>query len=348
MTKTELFITLFEVPPAIQPYVDVFATPEEIDLIVAMDGRPMDAVQAAKALDMGVEEAERFLEACYRRHVVHRVVAGKKVGYIFEHEEIGDKSLRYIPARFYDRLDELSMYGNWNDIPDEVRQEISDWWLKDYVEKVAPVVEKIKKDPDAYQQIKQKDFLLLEEALEQVEKAGVHAVLNCDCRCSVQGCDRMAESCIRLDDGARYTIERGLGRAVTKEECKAAVLATDREGLMHIGTRQREGHGLFGFCNCCTCCCFPLRSSGMLDSDRVYPRVHYAAVRRDEDCTHCGLCVRRCQYGAFFRDGTEIIVKDRNKDKKRKKVAFDPARCYGCGLCRTSCPVECIGMTPLT
>ena len=37
------------------------------------------------------------------------------------------------------------------------------------MEKIAPVVARIKRDPDAYQQIKQKDFLLLDEALAQVE-----------------------------------------------------------------------------------------------------------------------------------------------------------------------------------
>ncbi len=75
------------------------------------------------------------------------------------------------------------------------------------------------KRPDAYQQIKQKDFLLLEQALDQVERAHIHAVVNCDCRCSTQGCNRMIESCIRLDEGARYTLDRGIGRRLTREAC---------------------------------------------------------------------------------------------------------------------------------
>lgn len=344
MDRLETFIRLFEIPPAIQPYVAVFADEVEIDLIIAMNGNPMGVEEVAQALGMTRGAASDLLERSYRRHVVHQEVDGKKVGYIFDYQETGGKPIRYIPARFYDRLDELSMYGDWDRIPEAVREEIADWWLKDYAEKIAPVVERIKKDPDAYQQIKQKDFLLLEQALEQVEKAEYHAVVNCDCRASTEGCSRMLESCIRLDDGARYTVERGLGREVSKEACKQIVLRTDREGLMHIGTLRTEGAGLFGFCNCCTCCCFPLRSSSLLDSDRVYPRVHYVAEKDDEGCTHCGICIKRCQYGAFSRDERRVVAV---KGKERKAVVLDPSRCYGCGLCRTACPKDCIRMQPL-
>lgn len=343
MEKINRFIALFGVPPAIVPYVTLFAEPEEIDLIVAMGGKTCSAAQVSRLCNIAPELAEPSLERAYRRHFVHREVEGHKVGYIFDYVDAADKSVRYIPARFYDRLDELAMYGDWDAIPADVRQEVTDWWLGEYIDKIAPVVENIKKDPDAYQQIKQKDFLLLHEALDQVEAADYHAVLNCDCRSSTQGCSRMLESCIRLDDGARYTVERGLGRRLTKEACKRALLAMDRDGLMHIGTRQWQGHGLFGFCNCCTCCCFPLRASSRLDSDRVYPRVHHLARRNDTRCTHCGVCVKRCYYGAFYHDGGTVSI----KGKTRKAVGFDPLKCYGCGLCMTGCPKGCIDMQPL-
>ncbi len=344
MDRLNTFIKLFDIPPAIQPYVTVFADEDEIDLIIAMNGSSMGVEDVAQVLNMSMDDASVFLERCYMRHVVHREVDGQKVGYIFEHQDSKGKVVRYIPARFYDRLEELSMYGDWDQIPESVREEIADWWLKDYAEKVAPVVEKIKKDPDAYQKIKQKDFLLLEQALEQVEKAEYHAVVHCDCRASTEGCSRMLEACIRLDDGARYTVERGIGRPVTKEECKQIVLRTDREGLMHIGTLQAEGTELFGFCNCCTCCCFPLRSSKLLDSDRVYPRVHYVAQKAETDCNHCGICIKRCQYGAFSKDASQLV---NIKGKERKAVVLDASLCYGCGLCRTACPKSCIEMKAL-
>jgi NAD-dependent dihydropyrimidine dehydrogenase PreA subunit len=51
----------------------------------------------------------------------------------------------------------------------------------------------------------------------------------------------------------------------------------------------------------------------------------------------------RCPYGAFHHDGSTILM----NGKRRKAVVFDPAKCYGCGLCRTGCPIGCIEMRPL-
>jgi ferredoxin len=343
MSKLAKFNELFEVPPAMRQYAELIVTPLEMDLILAMNGQSMSAQQVAQAMNLTSEQAQELMDQAYKRHVVNKEVDGQKVGYIFDYIDETGKEIRYIPAKFYDRLDHLTMYDNWNDIPEEVRKQISDWWLRGYAEKIAPVVEKIKEDPDAYQQIKQKDFLLLEEALQQVEAAEFHAVVNCDCRSSEQACDRMVETCIRFDDGARYTVERGLGRVLTKEECKEVVINTDRDGLMHIGTKDMQ-HGLFGFCNCCTCCCFPLRASKILDSEKVYPRVHYQAVRKESNCNHCGRCVKRCQFKAFHFDGSKVEI----KGKQRKHVSFDPQLCFGCGLCANACPSEAIEMKKIT
>jgi len=343
MTKIERFNILFKVPPAMRQYIELVVEPHEVDLILAMDRETLDSAEISRRMGWTAEEATTLLTRAYQRHVVTKVVAEKPVNYVFDYVEQQGREVRWAPAKFYDRLDPLTMQENWTDIPEEVRREISEWWLQGYLEKVTPIIEEIKKDPDAYFQIKQKDFLLLEEALEQVEAAEFHVVLNCDCRSSEMACNHMREGCIRFDDGARYTIERGLGRVVSKEECKQVVIATDRDGLMHIGGRSWREHGLFGFCNCCSCCCFPLRASERLGSAKKYPRVHYRAERDMAGCIQCGVCVGRCPFQAFHHDGGRVEI----KGKSRRRVAFDPERCYGCGLCATACPVDVIRMRPL-
>lgn len=339
----ELFNTLFQVPEPMRQYIDLVVTPVEMQLVIALNGETLAATDIAARMGWTVEETDDFLTLCYKRHVVTKVIGEKNVNYVFDYVDENDQVLRYGPARFYDRLDPVTMQENWSDIPEEVRKEISEWWLNGYVDKVRPIVEKIKEDPEAYFQIKQKDYLLLEEALDQVEAAEFHVVVNCDCRSSEQACNHMREGCIRFDDGARYTIDRGLGRVVSKEECKEVVINTDRDGLMHIGARGWKEHGLFGFCNCCTCCCFPLRTSVKLKSEKKYPRVHYQARQDLETCIHCGLCTKRCPFGAFYRDGETIEVNGKN----RKRVSFDPEKCFGCGLCATACPTSSIDMKPL-
>ncbi len=342
MTRIEAFNELFQVPPAMRRYIELVIEPGEIDLILAMNGETLDAAEVGKRLGLDPEAAETFLLRAYRRHVVSKVVDGKTVNYVFDYVEEKNRKLRFAPARFYDRLDPVTTEENWTDIPEDVRKEISQWWLDNYVEKVKPVVEKIKENPDAHFQIKQTDFLLLEEALAQVEAANFHVVLNCDCRSAELACNHMRESCIRFDDGARYTIERGLGRVVSKEECKEIVINTDRDGLMHIGATSRPGEALFGFCNCCTCCCFPLRAAELLQSQKTYPRTHFVAQRNLDTCVHCGLCTKRCPFSAFRHDGQKIEI----EGKKRRRVIFDAEACRGCGLCATACPVSAIEMKP--
>ena len=344
MEKLTQFNEMFKVPPAMRPYIEQVIEPWEMDLILVMAGETLEAGEIGSRMGWSQTEIPELLTRAYERHIITKIVADKSVGYIFDYVDPAGKTVLWAPAKFYDRLDPLTMQENWSDIPEDVRKEISEWWLNGYLEKVTPIIEQIKDDPEAYFQIKQKDFLLLEEALEQVEAAKFHVVVNCDCRSSEMACNHMKEGCIRFDDGARYSIERGLGRVVSKEECKRIVIETDRDGLMHIGGKGWKEHGLFGFCNCCTCCCFPLRASFRLGSQKKYPRVYSMADRNFDRCSHCGICTRRCPFGAFFRDGSRIEI----NGKKRKAVAFDPEKCFGCGLCATACPEEAIQMTPLT
>lgn len=343
MRKIEKFIELFQVPPAMRGYIELVVEPREIDLILAMNGDCLDAAEVGARLGLTAEAAGKFLLRAYRRHVVSKVVDGRTVNYVFDYLDEKDRPVYFAPARFYDRMDPLTIEENWTDIPEQVRREISQWWLDGYIEKVAPIVERIKADPEAYFQIKQKDFLLLEEALAQVERAELHVVVNCDCRSAEMACNHMRESCIRFDDGARYTIERGLGRVVSKAECKEIVINTDRDGLMHIGDRYWHGHNLFGFCNCCTCCCFPLRTAPRLHSEKKYPRTHFVAQTDPDACNHCGICVKRCQFGAFRRAPQKLQI----AGKMRRPVVFDAQSCYGCGLCASACPTGAIAMQPL-
>ncbi|MFH1135133.1 MAG: 4Fe-4S binding protein [Pseudomonadota bacterium] len=343
MIDLEKFNELFHVPPAMRKYIKLVVEPREMELILALNGETLDPPEIARRLGLPVEEAAAFLARSYERHVTTKIVGGEKVGYVFDYVDETGREIRYAPAKFYDRLDPLTMNENWTDIPEDVRKEISEWWLTEYIAKVRPIVEKIKEDPEAYFQIKQKDFLLVEQALEQVEAAEFHVVVNCDCRSSELACNHMKEGCIRFDDGARYTVGRGLGRVLTKDECKKLVLETDRDGLMHIGALGWKEHGLFGFCNCCTCCCFPLRTAERLHSQKQYPRSHYLAVRDLEKCIHCGLCTKRCQFHAFFKGEDKLEI----KGKLRTRVLFDPEKCYGCGLCASACPQGAIVMKKL-
>jgi NAD-dependent dihydropyrimidine dehydrogenase PreA subunit len=301
-----------------------------MELVVALGDGPLTARQIGEKLRMTDEETEALLASAYPRNVINR--------------ETQDDLTRYTAGTFYKRLDPLSMYENWGDVPADARDAVIQWQLEEFTNMWLPVVDELRVDPDKYRRIPNRDVLLLDEALAMVEAASEHVVVPCDCRATVMACARPLETCIRLDQGALETLERGHGRRLTRDEMKALIVDSNRRGLMHTGDRYWREHGdLFGFCNCCACDCYPFRAGVQLQMHRQWPRSHHVAERDMDKCEQCGLCVRRCHFDAFYHDGTKTVV----NGKARKTVLFDPLKCWGCGLCSTTCPDEAITMAPL-
>ena len=61
----------------------------------------------------------------------------------------------------------------------------------------------------------------------------------------------------------------------------------------------------------------------------------------DENCTHCGACIRRCPPQAIDKTGKDHNICDAYLETM--KVRYQPR--YGCGKCQTAVPCE--GMIPL-
>ena len=320
MTRLEEFARIFELPPAMLPHIRFVADEQEMDLVIGLNDRTMTVDQIAEMLGMPLDEAQVFVRRAYTRAVIEK--------------EMVDGVAMYRAGTFYERLNPLSMYEAWGDVPADARDAVIQWQLQEFIDKWQPTVQEIMRNPDVRVRIPNRDILLLDEALEMVEAATEHVVVPCDCRAIVMACNRPVEACIRLDNGALRTLDHGMGRRLTKEECKQLVVDLDRAGLMHTGEKAwREAGSVFGFCSCCACDCYPFRAGIALDMQKQWPRSHYVAERDEDKCKQCGLCTRRCHFGAFYYEGTT--------------VTFDAEKCWGCGLCATACPEAAIAMQPL-
>ena len=330
MALLDEFVKIFDLPPAMIPYMDFVVQGREMELVVGLGNQEMTVAEVAEMMNMPRDQAATFLQESYRRDIVAKKTEN-------------DKTV-YRAGKFYRRLDPLSMYEDWGDVPVEARNAVIDWQLQEFINIWLPVVQEMMQDPDAYVKIPNRDVLLLNEALEIVDAASDHVVVPCDCRSIVMACQRPREACIRLDEGAARTLDQGHGRRVTKDEMKAIIVNADRAGLMHTGLRAWRARGsVFGFCNCCADDCYPIRGGIKLGLARQWPRAHHVADCDWSQCNHCGKCTRRCHFGAFYQDGTRTLVNGKNM----RTVRFDAEKCWGCGLCATGCPVNAIEMKPL-
>ena len=171
----------------------------------------------------------------------------------------------------------------------------------------------------------------LERVKEYLGQADPMALLDCGCRTARHNCDAPVDVCIVLND----TAERALSdeefrkrnpRKVTMAGALDALARSHEAGLVHMAYDTEQGMNII--CSCCSCCCGVLSgvlrfglAPHVLTSDTV-------SVMDTSKCDSCGVCVKRCQFGA-----REIVD---------GSIVFKPELCFGCGLCVSSCPTGAI------
>lgn len=332
MGLREDFIRAFDVPPTMQPYVDLVAEQPEMELVVGLGDQALTVDEVAEIMDMSSEEANRLLEKAMVREIVYRR----------QHED----ATTYKVTGFYLRLDILTSYEgeSWASLPGWVRNGVSEWQISEWIQLWTPKLRKIIDDPDCYVRMKNRDVLLLEESLEIVEAAQYICALPCPCITTLLPGSPVVEGSVRVGERARATLERGQGRMLSTEEAKAHIIALDRAGLVHTGPRSWREHDpdmeWISHGNCHPSYSFPFRAGLRLGLAKEYPRAHHLAVIDRDTCTHCGTCIGRCPFGALYRDDTPYRV----HGVVAKQMKLDKERCWGCGLCANTCPEDAIMM----
>jgi ferredoxin len=170
----------------------------------------------------------------------------------------------------------------------------------------------------------QSGVLPYEACAEMIKRSEKVAVVQCPCRLSQRNCGASLESCIQLNRGAEYALDRGHGRAISKEEGLSILKRSEEEGLVHMVENRGFGNAI---CNCCECCCEMFRLAKNSGKQWILSPSRYRASVDASLCTACGACEERCPVEA-------ISVGD--------VASIDPERCLGCGLCVSSCPAEAI------
>lgn len=177
-----------------------------------------------------------------------------------------------------------------------------------------------------------------QKVAEIVEKFDDIAIAHCFCRQHQEllghQCEQAppAESCFTFGKSARFVVENGFGRMISKEEAKDILRNCIEAGLVH---KAYHPHGNItkeetSLCNCCKDCCgtFGLWKGGIVP---MVNATNYLAKTDLDFCTGCGKCVEKCPVDA-------IKLNDDGKAERNDDW------CIGCGICAHFCPESAIKM----
>ena len=178
------------------------------------------------------------------------------------------------------------------------------------------------------------EALPYEQVSALIEKSKSFLVNECICKKEQallgKPCDRPLEVCLALAPVPGVFDNSPMGRVLTKDQAYDLLKMTEAAGLVHLTNNLQNGQ--FFICNCCKCCCGPLRAIndlGLPAWDVV--NSHYYATIDPDTCISCGLCAEeRCQVAAI--------------EEGEQAYRITPEKCIGCGLCISTCPVEAISL----
>lgn len=124
-------------------------------------------------------------------------------------------------------------------------------------------------------------------------------------------------------DGSGYEV-------LSKEEAISAFREHEKEGLCHtVWTFGTPFIG--GICNCDRTDCLAMRCTVSHELPVMFKAEYLAEINADK-CTGCRECMRVCQFGAISYSASA------------KKSFIDKKWCYGCGVCRSACKRDAIGL----
>jgi len=300
----------------------MIADPDEAALLLAMPGTPQ---HLAESIGRPKAEVEQMCLELYRKGLSFKSFKGETVGYKMCRDMIQfhDATILWEDAsREYLDLWQVFMETEW---PDFAR--LAEQFFPKPITRIIPV----NKSLDTGKQ----KILDADSVDKIIESAEVLAVTKCTCRLIAHKCAKPLEVCLQVNNAARYTIDRGSGREVTKAEALKILRLCEEEGLVHVTmNKMHVGHFI---CNCCDCCCQVLPLV-IRDGMKICDPSRFVAGIDPDACSLCETCQERCYFNALELKETE---------DRREVMHVIGEKCMGCGLCQITCPEEAISLTAI-
>jgi Fe-S-cluster-containing hydrogenase component 2 len=186
--------------------------------------------------------------------------------------------------------------------------------------------------------VPEEQIIPLQEVEEIINKFDDIAVGNCFCRhhkdllgnsCKIT---ELRENCFTFGKSARYCVEQGFARAISKEEALKIIKKSEKDGLVHktFHPGAKIERDETSICNCCKCCCGTLEWWRMGVTAMINSTNYLSYIDKNK-CIGCGTCMEKCPVDAI--EGDENNKAERNADW-----------CIGCGVCAHFCPENAISL----
>ena len=162
------------------------------------------------------------------------------------------------------------------------------------------------------------------------------AVIDCVCRNvrGEKGCTPRDVCIVIGEPWVSWCLDRDRylnGHLVTQEEALTILRECHERGNVHAAFFKDVAAGrLYSICNCCPCCCTALLSQNYLTAPMMAGSGYIAKIDKDK-CVNCGLCEKKCNFLAIYRDAQNMVQV--NEDL-----------CRGCEGCLAVCKKDAISL----
>ena len=167
-----------------------------------------------------------------------------------------------------------------------------------------------------------------------VENADPISVCTCFCRHEAElidpndSCGNRNDVCMQFGMGARFAIDKGMGREISKKEALEILKNSEEQGLVHCSSNHQN---IDFVCNCCADHCMILKTALAQPKPGLALNSGFEPSIDQEECTVCEVCIDNCPATALAMSEDEVLQ-------------LDLDRCFGCGVCATSCPTDAISL----
>lgn len=177
----------------------------------------------------------------------------------------------------------------------------------------------------------------LDEAKAILNNANMAALVPCACRQSQLGITK-PKYCLPftylVDYGKEWPdYSRGGINYISIEEAKEAVEKAVQKGFV-ISVYGFPVPFVGGICMCEYPSCMALKCRLDYGLDYAIRKAEFVVRHNIDNCTGCGRCVSKCQFGAI------------NLSRTLGMALFNPMKCFGCGVCIQACEQNAIRLVP--